>query len=139
VCSSDLLTVPDEELEFIALRASGPGGQNVNKVATAVQLRYDIRRASLPEPLRERLLARKDARLSREGVLVIKAQRFNSQEKNREDAKRRLLALIEAAAAIPTPRKPTRPTRASRERRMESKLRNSRIKAQRGQRGLSEE
>lgn len=133
------LTVPDEELEFIALRASGPGGQNVNKVATAVQLRYDIRRASLPEPLRERLLARKDARLSREGVLVIKAQRFNSQEKNREDAKRRLLALIEAAAAIPTPRKPTRPTRASRERRMESKLRNSRIKAQRGQRGLSEE
>lgn len=133
------LTVPDEELEFIALRASGPGGQNVNKVATAVQLRYDIRRASLPEPLRERLLARKDARLSREGVLVIKAQRFNSQEKNREDAKRRLLALIEAAAAIPTPRKPTRPTRASRERRMESKLRNSRLKAQRGQRGLSEE
>ncbi|MDD3608571.1 MAG: alternative ribosome rescue aminoacyl-tRNA hydrolase ArfB [Halothiobacillaceae bacterium] len=133
------LTVPDEELEFIALRASGPGGQNVNKVATAVQLRYDIRRASLPEPLRERLLARKDARLSREGVLVIKAQRFNSQEKNREDAKRRLLALIEAAAAIPTPRKPTRPTRASRERRMESKLRNSRLKAQRGQRGLSGE
>lgn len=133
------LTVPDEELEFIALRASGPGGQNVNKVATAVQLRYDIRRASLPEPLRERLLARKDARLSREGVLIIKAQRFNSQEKNREDAKRRLLALIEAAAAIPTPRKPTRPTRASRERRMESKLRNSRLKAQRGQRGLSEE
>jgi len=122
----------EEEIAFEAIRAQGAGGQNVNKVSNAVHLRFDIRASSLPDAIKARLLARRDQRVSGEGVVVIKAQQHRSLEKNRAEALQRLHALVDAAAAIPRLRRATRPTLASRERRIESKLRRGQVKALRG-------
>jgi len=123
------ISIDEREIEESFVRASGPGGQNVNKLATAVQLRFDVRGSpSLPAEVRARLERLAGARLTREGVLVIIAQRHRTQARNREDALDRLIELIRRAAIAPRPRRPTRPTKASRERRIEGKKRRSGIK-----------
>ena len=123
------IALDERELEERFIRASGPGGQNVNKLASAVQLRFDVRHSpSLPEAVRARLERLAGRRLTRDGVLVITAQRHRTQERNRADARERLCELIREAATPPVPRRPTRPTRASKERRIESKKRRATIK-----------
>ena len=123
------ISIDERELEERFVRASGPGGQNVNKVATAVELRFDVRRSpSLPAEVRARLERLAGRRLTSEGVLVIEAQRHRTQQANRKDALDRLIELIRRAAVRPVPRRPTRPTKASRERRIESKKRRAKIK-----------
>ena len=131
------LSLDEREIEERFVRASGPGGQNVNKVASAVQLRFNVVASpSLPEPVRARLKTLAGRRLTQDGVLVITAQRFRSQEQNRQDALDRLIELIRRAAIRPTPRRKTRPTLASKRRRLESKSRRSQIKSLRTSRPL---
>jgi len=127
------IVIPDDELVEKFVRAAGPGGQNVNKVASAVELRFDVAGSRvLPEPLRERLLARRDRRLTDEGVLVIQANRFRDQSKNRDDARARLADIVRAAQVVPKRRVATRPTRASKERRIEAKKSRASVKRNRG-------
>jgi ribosome-associated protein len=122
----------EEEMTFEATRAQGPGGQNVNKVSNAVQLRFDVGASSLPQEIKSRLLARRDQRISSHGVVVIKAQRYRSLEKNRAEALARLNQLVTAAATVAPARRPTRPTAASKRRRLEAKVRRGQIKVLRG-------
>jgi len=126
---TDKISIDEAEIDESFVRASGPGGQNVNKLATAVQLRFDVRHSpSLPDEVRERLERLAGARLTREGILVIAAQRHRTQARNRDDALARLIELIRRAAVPPRPRRPTRPTAASRKRRVEAKKRRSGLK-----------
>ncbi len=117
----EALLVDESEVEISAIRAQGAGGQNVNKVSSAIHLRFDIPASSLPEGVKERLLALRDARITSEGVLIIKAQRFRTQDKNRLDAYLRLHDLVNSVATPPTPRRPTKPTYGSKQRRLQTK------------------
>lgn len=124
-----MITLREEEIEFVPIRAQGAGGQNVNKVSNAIHLRFDVRASSLPEAVKARLLLLRDQRINADGVVVIKAQQFRSLEKNRADALARLHELVIRAAVVPRPRRPTKPTKASQRRRVESKVRRGQVKA----------
>ncbi|CUI04311.1 aminoacyl-tRNA hydrolase [Massilia antarctica] len=125
-------TIDPGEVEFSAIRAQGPGGQNVNKVSCAVHLRFDVGASSLPDPIKERLLALSDQRITQAGVVVLKAQQSRSLEQNKEDALRRLQELVDSVAVLPTVRRATRPTRSSQRKRLDSKTRSGQTKAMRG-------
>ena len=130
------IIIPPEEVEITAIRAQGAGGQNINKVANAAHLRFDINASSLPEAIRERLLKLEDRRISKEGIVIIKAQEFRSLEKNRAEAMRRLQGLVDSVAALPKKRRPTKPTRSSVAKRLEFKSQRSLVKAGRGSQGI---
>ncbi|MCP4468718.1 MAG: aminoacyl-tRNA hydrolase [Halieaceae bacterium] len=129
---SNYISIPDEEIRFRAIRAQGAGGQNVNKVSTAIHLRFDVQSSSLPEQYKQKLLELNDQRLNADGQIVIKAQRYRSQEKNRADALARLAELIRDTIKVEKRRRPTKPTRGSKQRRMDKKTQRGKLKTQRG-------
>ena len=129
---SNTVHLPESELEFSAIRAQGAGGQNVNKVSSAIHLRFDIVASSLPEPLKQRLMATSDRRITQDGVVVIKAQQYRTQEKNRQEAIERLVAMIRAANVVPRKRRLTQPSKAAKQRRIDSKKQRGAVKSTRG-------
>ena len=129
---SSNVSIPIEEVEISAIRAQGAGGQNVNKVSSAVHLRFDVRASSLPDSYKQRLLTLSDQRMSKDGVIVIKAQRYRTQDKNREDGLNRLAELIKSVGVVRKKRRPTKPTKASQNKRMDSKTKRGHTKSLRG-------